>query len=352
MLEEPPARSLLLLVSHAPGPVLADHPLALPPPDAAAARARGRRARRCGRARPRCDAMSDVKAAAAIADGSVARALDLLDGGCAQAARAGVDLLAQLPAVDPRALHALGDALGGADQRAFDGGAGYDQRLAVGAARRRQQDKRRLVRVAEVWEKINASAREAENTISSASRWSSMCSGGLRRPRAADSCVPNVAGQSAAASMSRSPELPAINVLILQHGQETHRQVRRRKVASQAPRQERQVGRDEDTPTKTSKHGRQKTVAQIRQLGQPAPLLHHHRDRLSEWRAAYRPRLRGDRDRRDRALHAARRLRRVLPHRHRRARPEDAADRGARRASRRSDWSTATCRASRRWSSG
>ena len=48
--------------------------------------------------------------------------------------------------------------------------------------------------------------------------------------------------------------------------------------------------------------------------------------------AAYRPRLRGDRDRRDRPLHAARRLRRVLPHRHRRARPEDAADRGAREA--------------------
>ncbi len=43
--------------------------------------------------------------------------------------------------------------------------------------------------------------------------------------------------------------------------------------------------------------------------------------------AAYRPRLRGDRDRRDRALHAARRLRRVLPHRHRRARHQDAADR-------------------------
>jgi hypothetical protein len=59
-------------------------------------------------------------------------------------------------------------------------------------------------------------------------------------------------------------------------------------------------------------------------------LLHHHGDLLSERRAAYRPRLRGDRDRRDRPLQAARRLRRVLPHRHRRARPEDAADGGAR----------------------
>ena len=31
---------------------------------------------------------------------------------------------------------------------------------------------------------------------------------------------------------------------------------------------------------------------------------------------------------------------------------EDAADRGARRSSRRSSWSNATCRASRPWSSG
>ena len=58
--------------------------------------------------------------------------------------------------------------------------------------------------------------------------------------------------------------------------------------------------------------------------------LHHDRDLLSQRRAAYRPRLRGDRDRRHRPLQAARRLRRVLPHRHGRARPEDAADGGAR----------------------
>ena len=57
-------------------------------------------------------------------------------------------------------------------------------------------------------------------------------------------------------------------------------------------------------------------------------LLHHHRDRLSERRAAYRPRLRSHRHRRHRPLHAARRPRRVLPHRHRRARHQDAADGG------------------------
>ncbi len=61
--------------------------------------------------------------------------------------------------------------------------------------------------------------------------------------------------------------------------------------------------------------------------GRQTPLLHHDGDLLSQWRAAYRPRLRGDRDRRDRPLHAARRLRCLLPDRHRRARHQDAPDR-------------------------
>ncbi len=55
-------------------------------------------------------------------------------------------------------------------------------------------------------------------------------------------------------------------------------------------------------------------------------ILHHHGDLLSQRRAAHRPRLRGDRHRRHRALRAARRQGRVLPHRHRRARPQDEAD--------------------------
>ena len=55
-------------------------------------------------------------------------------------------------------------------------------------------------------------------------------------------------------------------------------------------------------------------------------------------RPAYRPCLRADRDRRDRALQAARRQGRVLPDRHRRARPEDAADGDARRHHRRATW--------------
>ena len=56
-----------------------------------------------------------------------------------------------------------------------------------------------------------------------------------------------------------------------------------------------------------------------------------------------------DRDRRDRAVQAARRLRRLVPHRHGRARPEDAADGGAGRADAASTRSTARRRSSRRW---
>src|SRR6185312_4866305 len=56
-----------------------------------------------------------VRAAAAVADGSVARALALLDGDALELRNRIVELLNRLPAVDPRALHALGDQLYGTD---------------------------------------------------------------------------------------------------------------------------------------------------------------------------------------------------------------------------------------------
>ena len=78
-------------------------------------------------------------------------------------------------------------------------------------------------------------------------------------------------------------------------------------------------------------------------------ILHHHRHFLSERHAAHRPRLRGDRHRRDRALRAARRQGRVLPDRHRRARPQDEADGAEGGALPRARWPTATRRAFARW---
>jgi DNA polymerase-3 subunit delta' len=73
-------------------------------------------------------------------------------------------LLGSLPQVDPRELHALGDALGGSDRAAL--GAFIDsvdrwigERLRAGDA---NVNLPRLARLAEVWEKINSVARETE----------------------------------------------------------------------------------------------------------------------------------------------------------------------------------------------
>ena len=112
VLEEPPERTLLLLISHAPGRELATirsrcrrlllRPLEPADVARAVAAASGRRADE-----------AEVREAAAASDGSVARALRLLDGSALALRQKVLDLFAQLPDPDPRALHALGDALGG-----------------------------------------------------------------------------------------------------------------------------------------------------------------------------------------------------------------------------------------------
>jgi DNA polymerase-3 subunit delta' len=161
VLEEPPARSLLLLVSHAPGRVLPT------------IRSRCRRlllrplseldvARAAAAAIGRAPTEPLVKQAAAAADGSVARALGLLDGKALALRQKIIDLLAQLPAPDQRALHALGDALGGSEPQTLttfmDIVNGWlAARLRVGAP-----ETAKLARLAQVWEKVNRAAREVE----------------------------------------------------------------------------------------------------------------------------------------------------------------------------------------------
>jgi len=112
VLEEPPPRALLLLVSHAPGRVLPTirsrcrtlilRPLAEADVARAATAAMGEAAD--------ADAIRD---AAAAAGGSVGRALMLLEGDALELRRQVVGLLDRLPALDPRALHALGDEIAG-----------------------------------------------------------------------------------------------------------------------------------------------------------------------------------------------------------------------------------------------
>jgi len=160
ILEEPPQRALLLLVSHAPGRELPTirsrcRRLLLRPlteSDVAHAVAAASR-------RPVDEA---VLAAARAAEGSVARALALLDEDAQELRRQTLDAMAQLPSADPRAVHAIGDALGSADP----------QRLATFmdmvngwlSARLAQagHNKTQMARIADTWQTVNAAARDIE----------------------------------------------------------------------------------------------------------------------------------------------------------------------------------------------
>lgn len=114
VLEEPPQRALLLLVSHSAARVPATlrsrcRIVTLRPlgePDVAAALAAAVDV-------PADDA--EIAAAAAAAEGSVARAMAFLDGAALELRQQTLAMLDRLPAVDTRALHALGEAIAGTD---------------------------------------------------------------------------------------------------------------------------------------------------------------------------------------------------------------------------------------------
>ncbi|MDB5616580.1 DNA polymerase III subunit delta' [Tardiphaga sp.] len=166
VLEEPPQRSLFLLVTSSPAKLL---------PTIQS---------RCRKLALRPLATSDVLHAAALAggldetdplleeaaeasEGSVSRALNLLGGGALKLHQRTAALLDTLPHVDPRELHALGDALGGSDRAVL--GAFVDSVDRWIGERMRADDANananlpRLARLAEVWEKINRAARETES---------------------------------------------------------------------------------------------------------------------------------------------------------------------------------------------
>jgi DNA polymerase III subunit delta' len=165
ILEEPPHRSLFLLVSHAPARVLPTilsrcrklslRPLATNEVIRAAAQA--------------ADIAVDdpaLREAADAAEGSVSRALTLLGGDALKLHQRTAALLATLPQVDPRELHALGDALGVSDRVAL---AAFIDSVDRWVSQRLRADEAnananlaRLARLAEVWEKINRAARDTE----------------------------------------------------------------------------------------------------------------------------------------------------------------------------------------------
>jgi DNA polymerase III subunit delta' len=165
ILEEPPQQSLFLLVSHAPARVLATIQS------------------RCRKLRLRPLATEDVINAAATArdldtndpalreaadasEGSVSRALTLLGGDALKLQQRTAALLARLPQVDPKELHALGDSLGTSDRVAL---AAFIDGIDRWVAERLHADEAnanqnlpRLARLAEVWEKIVRAARDTE----------------------------------------------------------------------------------------------------------------------------------------------------------------------------------------------
>jgi DNA polymerase III subunit delta' len=166
VLEEPPQKSLFLLLSHAPPRVLATiqsrcrklrlRPLSTDDVIRAAALASGRAA----------DDAALAEAATA-SEGSVAHALTLLGGDAIKLHQRTAALLARLPSVDPRELHALGDALGLSDRVALATFVDSVERWVAerlrGDAMALNANLPRLARLAEVWEKIARAARDTQD---------------------------------------------------------------------------------------------------------------------------------------------------------------------------------------------
>ncbi|MDO9443627.1 MAG: DNA polymerase III subunit delta' [Beijerinckiaceae bacterium] len=165
MIEEPPSKSLFLLISHRPAHILPTirsrsrmlHLMPLAAPDIVRAMRRG--------GEPWSSASDqDLAAAAERGQGSVRSAMRLLEGKGLVLSRRLEGLLARLPDVDWSAVHDLADTLGGREAAddfettlatVFDW---LDTRVRAAAPGHPS----RLAPLAEVWEKIAASARETE----------------------------------------------------------------------------------------------------------------------------------------------------------------------------------------------
>jgi DNA polymerase-3 subunit delta' len=172
VLEEPPARSLFFLVCHAPGRLLPTirsrtRRLELAPlrPEAIVAAL----AERTGEG-----AQPDLVLAAALAGGSLRRAILLVEEGGIETYRAMTRLLARLPRLDVAEMHAFADSVTG--RGADDAYHGFLDLLRDWLGRRVRREPEPegggvvpkvattapLARWAEVWEKVHRSAADAE----------------------------------------------------------------------------------------------------------------------------------------------------------------------------------------------
>ncbi|ADH89075.1 DNA-directed DNA polymerase [Ancylobacter novellus DSM 506] len=163
-LEEPPSRSLFLLVSHAPGRLL--------PTIRSRCRMVPLRALTGEEVVAALEDLADVlpdldrsrfTEAAEASGGSVREALSLLSGDGLAVRNATSVLLDSLPDVDPKALHALGEKLQGDRGGALESFVStVEDWVSDHATGRRQSTAVRLARLPEVWEKVRRAAVDAD----------------------------------------------------------------------------------------------------------------------------------------------------------------------------------------------
>jgi DNA polymerase-3 subunit delta' len=170
VLEEPPARSLFLLVSHAPGRLLPtirsrSRRLDLAPLSATAI---------SSALQGRAEEGADADLAARLAEGSLRRAILLTEGGGTDTYREFVTLLAKLPDYDIAAMHDFADRVTGRrDDEAWNGfldmAAGWLNRRVRGESEpesgiplSKAAQAAPLERWAEVWEKLRTSASDTD----------------------------------------------------------------------------------------------------------------------------------------------------------------------------------------------
>ena len=163
ILEEPPRQSLFLLISHAPAralPTILSRCRKLPLRSLSTEDV----TRAAARATDRQIDDSALGEAAAASEGSVARALTLLGGEALKLQQRTAALLARLPQIDARELHALGDSLGISDRAALaafiDGVERWVGECLHAEPANANAELPRLARLAEVWEKIARAARD------------------------------------------------------------------------------------------------------------------------------------------------------------------------------------------------
>lgn len=160
ILEEPPQRALLLVISQSPARLLPTirsrcRRLALRPLEQsdvlrAAATALGID-----------ENDAQLRTAASLGQGSVARTLALYDGPTLALREKVIGLLTALPKTDALALHALGDSLGRADEAAF-GNFVDTVRDWLSGQLDKVRDTARLARLGEAWETFNRQAAEVD----------------------------------------------------------------------------------------------------------------------------------------------------------------------------------------------